>query len=297
MVNRRSLFKQGAGAAAAVGIGNGLVTGRTQTDGLGSGDPKHVVLLVLDRSGSMNGLQAAVTKSINDFLDEQQANVGMHIGIVQFDDNKTAEGGYCEPIFSFTAANSTPRLGPNDYQPRGGTPLLAAVAEAISKLEKVIRPIDRALMVFQTDGYENSSPREITKTVIKNLIAAKTAEGNWTFAFLGADIDAWGEGGSLGVAAGSTMTYANTFSGTQTAYATTSNSATRWYGGTGGGMSTADASIAPSNTNANFYSPTVTPTVTPTVIPPDYDGVKPWAKLTALQQAKWLSKHNRPTSA
>ncbi len=266
VVSRRNIFKQGAGALAAVGLTGGLATqanGQT-LDTLGAGDPKHVVLMVLDRSGSMSGQQQAVTESINAYLDEQADKPTMHIGLVQFDDYKTKDNCFCEPIFTFTPASSTPRLELNDYQPRGSTPLLAAFVEAISKLEQVVRPIDRALIIVQTDGYENASPAEITKEVVKNLIKAKEAEGNFTFAFLGADIDAWGEGGSLGVHQGSTLSYANTATGTAGAYRMSAGSTSSWYASTGGGLDVVAAASAPTNTNTSFFvQPPTTPVIKP----------------------------------
>lgn len=264
MVGRRDLLRRGGAAIVATGIGGNLTGSAAAEDQPGQGPPKHVMLIILDRSGSMSGMQAAVTESINALLDEHADKDNMFIGLVQFDSMKTAEDLFCEPIFGFCAANATPRLGPHDYMPRGNTPLLAAVAEGIGKLEQVIRPQDRALMVFQTDGHENSSPREITKEVIRSLIKAKEAAGNWTFAFLGADIDAWGEGGSLGVHQGSTMAYANTARATRGAYAATADSVGAWYSSTGGsglrGMSVEAAVAAPSNTNANFFTPVAEPT-------------------------------------
>ena len=256
-LGRRDLFKKAPGAAAAAGLATGIVASAAsaEPEAPGSGAPKHVVLLVLDRSGSMGGLKDAVIQSVNDYLDEQKDLVGMHVGVVQFDSFKTKDGNFCEPIFGFTPAANTPRLGPNDYQPRGGTPLLAAVAEAISKLEQVVRPMDRALLVIQTDGYENQSPPEITKGVIRSLIKAKEAEGNWTFAFMGADIDAWGEGGSLGMQRGSTLTYANTAGSTQVAYARAAGSTQAWYSATAGGQSVEVVLAAPANTNLDFFAP------------------------------------------
>ena len=56
-----------------------------------------------------------------------------------------------------------------------------------------------------TDGLENSS-HKFTKAHIKDLIEAKTKEG-WTFAYLGANQDAFAEAGSIGIAAGCTMNY------------------------------------------------------------------------------------------
>lgn len=251
MPNRRNLLKHipaGLGAIALTGTGLKL-SSEPAPEG-----PRHFVLLVIDRSGSMLGVRDAVVDGVNKFLDDQKNNTGMQIGIVQFDNQKTIDDCFCEQIFGFTPANSTPRLTTNDYQPRGGTPLLAAFVEAVSKMERVVRPIDRVLINVQTDGAENSSPHEITLDVVKSLIKSKEAEGNWTFSFMGADIDAWGVGGSVGVAAGSTLQYHNTYTGTIGAYSTTSVSAVNWYTGTAGGQSAAVALASPSNMSDNFYT-------------------------------------------
>jgi hypothetical protein len=303
MVGRRDLLKRGGGAIAAVGLGTGLngAALASDSDGPGKGDPKHIALIVLDRSGSMSRLQASVTKSVNDFLDEQADKANFYIGLVQFDSMKNKDGGFCEPIFGFTLAKDTPRLGPNDYQPRGNTPLLAAVAESISKLEQVIRPMDRALMTFQTDGLENASPPEITKAVIKQLISAKEAEGNWTFAFMGADIDAWGEGGSLGYHAGSTLQYANTSAGTGVAYATLSRSTNNWYFSTGGGTGAVAMASAPTNTADNFFvtdSTIVADIINASGIPRpvNYTSKTPWTKLSTETKQRWLKAHKEPTA-
>lgn len=291
MVGRRDLLKRSAGVIAAAGIGTGMTVQNADGQGITareSDDPKHIVLIVLDRSGSMTALRTSVITSVNEYLDQQANNTGMHIGLVQFDDNKTKDNFYCEPIFSFTPAATTPRLKANDYQPRGSTPLLAAFAESISKLEQVIRPQDRALLVVQTDGGENCSPPEITRAVIKQLISAKENEGNWTFAFMGADIDAWGEGGSLGIAAGSTLGYQNTSSGTQAAYATLSDSSNTWYTTTGGGITATLAASTPTNTNATFFINSNTGAT----IPANYNGKVDWNNLSTAQKNKWLKKNS-----
>jgi hypothetical protein len=96
-----------------------------------------------------------------------------------------------------------------------------------------VRPQDRALLVIQTDGGENASPPEITKDVVQNLIAAKKAEGNWTFAFMGAGVSAWGGNEAMGIAAGSTHNYVNSAVGTRSAYAATATATVNWSNNSG----------------------------------------------------------------
>lgn len=224
MVGRRDLLKR-VGAGAAVIAAGGAVA--TQAVAAADDAPRKVALILLDRSGSMSDVRKATVDGLNTFLDEQRDKPDLHIGLIQFD----SSGGGLDitPTISFLAAPQCPCLTEADYQPRGSTPLLAAVADAIKRLEQVVRPQDRALLVVQTDGYENASPPEITKQVIKDLIAAKEAEGNWTFAFMGADIDAWGAGGSIGINVANTLQYRNDYAGTQAAYASTSGSTQSWY--------------------------------------------------------------------
>ena len=253
MPNRRNLLKHIPAGLGAIALGGTGLSLSTKTSGPAPEGPRHFVLLVIDRSGSMLGVRDAVVDGVNSYLEDQKPHTGMYIGAVQFDNQKTVDDCFCEQMFEFTPAASTPRLALTDYQPRGGTPLLAAFVEAVSKMERIIRPIDRVLINVQTDGEENSSPPEITLDVVKELIKSKEAEGNWTFSFMGADIDAWAVGGSIGVASGSTLYYANTYIGTTSAYTTTSTATANWYGSTAGGASARVAMASPSNTNSNFY--------------------------------------------
>jgi hypothetical protein len=236
MVGRRDLLRRsGAAVAGAIGatvVGNGVASaGGERNSGQRTSfasPPKARALLVLDRSGSMVSLRDAVVESINAFLSDQAREApNLEIGLMQFD-TAGSSGLDVTETFDFTPASLCRRLTLDDYQPRGTTPLLAAVAHAINRMEKVTRPADKSLLVVQTDGFENSSPREITKQVIADLIAAKKAEGNWTFVFLGADIDAWGEAASMNVSLGNTAGYANTFAGTSSVYARVSQATTSW---------------------------------------------------------------------
>lgn len=261
MVGRRSLIKRGAGVIAGAGAIAAGVVHASENDKASArelvriDDPRHYVLMVLDRSGSMSNLKPAVIEGVNTFLNEQVDKNGMFISVVQFDSFKTKDDCYCEDIFDFIPADQTRRLTDTDYQPRGMTPLFAAMAEGISKLEQKLRPIDRALMVVQTDGLNNASPPEITKAVVSGLVKSKKAEGNWTFVFMGADIDAWGEGESLHIPTGNTYTYSNTLTGTNVAYTTASTGTSNWYATTGGGLSTSDIKLR-ARASSNFFSAT-----------------------------------------
>ncbi len=97
-------------------------------------------------------------------------------------------------------------VAPEEYQPRGGTPLLDAVGHAVELLEKRSRSDARSIIVIMTDGHENSS-REHTKETISALLKRKQEESNWLMIYLGADHNAWDQAGHLGFAAANTAQF------------------------------------------------------------------------------------------
>lgn len=222
MVGRRDFLKRAGGAAAAVPVIGTL--NRQQKDNL---PPAKWVLFLVDRSGSMTSMQGATVKGLNDYINGLRDEPDLYASIVQFD-SAGSEGLDSTVTFDFCEMAGAPVLTVKDYLPRGGTPLLAAMLDGIKRLEAVVRPQDKALLVVQTDGGENTSPKEITREIVKNLVEAKTAEGNWTFAFMGADIDAWTESSSVAIVTSNTYQYASTGADTQVAYATTTASTRAW---------------------------------------------------------------------
>jgi uncharacterized protein YegL len=232
MVGRRDLIKRiGAGAAAAAGLAAGIGVGAS-ADPNPAGTPQAAVkraLLVIDRSGSMNGpngtIRKATIESVNQYLDEQRDIQDLLISVIEFDG--LGHQVQITEVFDFTPAASTRCLTEADFIPRGDTPLRGALVEVVTRLEAIVGPDDRTLVVLQTDGHDSGSSTDISKESTLALVEAKKAQG-WEFAFMGADIDAWGEGGRLGVAAGSTMSYANTADGTNAAYASASVGTRSW---------------------------------------------------------------------
>jgi hypothetical protein len=102
-------------------------------------------------------------------------------------------------------------LDTRNYIPDGWTALYDAIGSTVRALEAKekagkLPPVDKVMTVIMTDGYENSS-REWTLAAIRQLIAQKEKEGNWTFVFLGATPDAWSVGMGMGVQAGNAVRY------------------------------------------------------------------------------------------
>lgn len=182
---------------------------------------KTMICLILDRSGSMGGRENDVINGVNSFLDEQKKLPDpASIAFVRFDTEATER---FRPMQNLTEMKPLER---SEYSPRGGTPLLDAVGSTITALDddwKKEQP-ERCIMVIVTDGEENSS-REYTKSKVKELIQARQDSGKWAFIYLGANVDAFQEAGSMGIALANAASYQNTFKGTASLYRTVSASA------------------------------------------------------------------------
>ena len=172
-------------------------------------EPSVHVHFLLDRSGSMSAMAPDVIGGFNAFLANQQAQPGRsRMTLVQFDSS--------EPFEVLTDALALGRVRPlseRTFQPRGGTPLWDAVGELITRASvrqqqrRVLgKKAEETVVAVYTDGEENQSVRFDGET-IRRLIEAKKEEG-WTFVFLGAGLDAYAEGGRIGVGVGSTQSFA-----------------------------------------------------------------------------------------
>jgi uncharacterized protein YegL len=182
----------------------------------------HLYVL-LDRSGSMAAMAEQVIAGFNRLLAEQQA-VGhdARLTLVQFDDQDPHE----VVLAAMPIAEIVP-LRARDFEPRGMTPLLDATgavihraAGRVAELAAVGEGSEQPLIVTITDGEENDS-REFTRRQIVDLVRAKEAEG-WTFAFLGAGLDAYGEADAMGYHAASVQPFAPDGTGADLAFASLS---------------------------------------------------------------------------
>ena len=161
-------------------------------------DVTHVIF-ILDRSGSMAGKEADVIGGVNAFVAQQREGDGKSgVSLVRFDN-------VAELVWNDVDVQVAPELTSADYWPRGGTALLDAMGMTVSAVKA--NAAHSYIVITHTDGEENSS-QEWTKDKIRDLIAAREAEGNWTFTFFGEGIDAWGEGGQYGFSQSNTMSYA-----------------------------------------------------------------------------------------
>lgn len=174
----------------------------------------HIVLII-DRSGSMQTIQSDAQGAVNSFIKAQKEVPGKAtFTLVQFDTD-----------YDILQENVDIQLA-DEYilYPRGGTALLDAwgntfnrTGEFLAGLPEDERP-GKVVVAIVTDGYENSS-REFTYKQIKEMTEKQRNEFAWEVIFLAANQDAVAVGGQLGVARGSSLTYAASAAGTQSSFA------------------------------------------------------------------------------
>jgi uncharacterized protein YegL len=156
------------------------------------------IVFILDRSGSMSGMEKDTIGGFNSMLKKQKKEKGdALVSTVLFDD-KT------EVIHDRVPIEDVPKLTKKQYYVRGCTALLDAVGGAIHHIENIHKYArrkdvpDKTLFVITTDGYENASSKYTYKQV-KQKIEKKKKKKGWEFIFLGANIDAIGEAEKLGI--------------------------------------------------------------------------------------------------
>ena len=156
------------------------------------------LVFIIDRSGSMEGLEDDTIGGFNSMLKEQQAIEGEAIvTTVLFDDKY-------ELLHDRISINGIAPLTRNDYTVRGYTALLDAIGITINKIHSVQKNTnseyraDKVMFVIITDGYENSS-REFTAEQVKKRIEHQKKKYGWEFIFLGANMDAVAEAAKYGI--------------------------------------------------------------------------------------------------
>ena len=156
------------------------------------------LVFILDRSGSMHGLESDTIGGFNSLLEKQKAEgLPVLVSTVMFNQESRVIHDRCD-------IGTVPPLTEQDYEPAGCTALLDAIGGAvkhISMVHRYARPEDvpaRTLFVITTDGLENASRRFSAKAV-RELIEEKKKAG-WEFLFLGANIDAVETARAFGIA-------------------------------------------------------------------------------------------------
>jgi uncharacterized protein YegL len=150
---------------------------------------KTELVFILDRSGSMAGLESDTIGGFNAMLAKQKQEEGeANVTTVLFDDRY-------ELLHDRISIGGVSPMTDRDYTVRGSTALLDAIGNTINKLGSVQKSTsddhraEKVLFVITTDGLENAS-REFSYDKIKEMISRQKEKYGWEFVFLGANIDA-----------------------------------------------------------------------------------------------------------
>ena len=172
------------------------------------------IVFILDRSGSMAGLESDTIGGYNAMLEKQKKEKGeAFVSTILFDDTPTV-------IHDRIRIQDVPRLTEKDYCVQGCTALLDAVGGAIhhiGNIHKYARREDvpeKTLFIITTDGMENAS-RRYSLSDVKKMINRQQEKYGWEFLFLGANIDAGAVGEQIGIRRERSATYQSDSYGTQ----------------------------------------------------------------------------------
>ena len=179
------------------------------------------LVFILDRSGSMGGLESDTIGGFNSMLAKQQAEPGeCRITTALFDHQ-------CELLHDRIDIKAVSPMTEREYFVRGSTALLDAVGRTINKIGSVQKNTaeeyraDKVLFVITTDGMENAS-REYSYSKIKSMIERQKSKYGWEFVFLGANIDAVDVANRFGVAPNRAQNFHNDSEGVALNYAVVS---------------------------------------------------------------------------
>ena len=164
------------------------------------------LVFILDRSGSMSGLESDTIGGFNGMIGQHRSEGGdVLVSTVLFDHEN-------EVIHDRVRIAEVPTLTDKEYYTRGCTALLDAMGDGIRHIKNVhkyVRPEDRparTMFIITTDGMENSSTRYTADQV--RAMVKQQEEAGWEFVFLGANIDAVEVAGGLGIRAENAVEFA-----------------------------------------------------------------------------------------
>jgi hypothetical protein len=174
------------------------------------------IVFLLDRSGSMGGLESDTIGGFNAFMDKQSQLAGdATVTAVLFDERY-------EILWDGIEIKNA-KLSGKEYYVRGSTALLDAVGKTILDVGYRLANIPedqkpgKVIFVITTDGMENAS-REFTYEKVRELIGHQQQKYNWDFIFLGANIDVATEAVNLGILAENAYAYQATEVGVEDMY-------------------------------------------------------------------------------
>ena len=187
------------------------------------------IVFILDRSGSMSGLEKDTIGGFNALIEKQKKQDGKaYVSTVLFDHESVV-------LHDRLPLEQIKPMTEDDYTVRGCTALLDAIGGAvkhIGNIHRYARPEDvpeHTMFVITTDGLENAS-RKYNSRDIKRLIESKKEEG-WEFLFIGANIDAIETANDYGISADRAVNYNADSQGTGVVFEAVSETVAKFRGG------------------------------------------------------------------
>lgn len=184
------------------------------------------LVFILDRSGSMSGLEADTIGGFNSLIQKQKKEKGkVVISTVLFDDRQ-------EVLYDRVPIKKIKPMNDKQYYVRGCTALLDAIGGAIHHIGNVHRYAreedrpEKTLFIITTDGMENASVR-YTYSKVKHMVERQKSRYGWEFLFLGANIDAISVAGRFGIQANRAVNYECDAEGTRLNYEVLSKTVSR----------------------------------------------------------------------
>jgi len=177
------------------------------------------LVFILDRSGSMSGLESDTIGGFNAMIKKQKKEEGtVFVSTVLFDN-------VSEVIHDRLQLADVPNMTEADYSVRGCTALIDAIGGAIkhiSNIHKYARKEDipaHTMFIITTDGQENAS-HQYSSDKVKKMIEHQKEKYGWEFLFIGANIDAVETAASFGIARNRAANYRADEKGTKILYET-----------------------------------------------------------------------------
>ena len=179
------------------------------------------LVFILDRSGSMAGLESDTIGGFNSLIEKQRKQDGeCYVSTILFDH-------VSEVLHDRVKLSEINKLAENDYTVRGATALIDAIGGAIhhiGNVHKYARPEDvpeHTMFVIMTDGMENAS-RRYSSDKVKRMIEHKKEKYGWEFLFIGANIDSVETARHFGIGADRSVNYHADSQGTAVVFETVS---------------------------------------------------------------------------
>ena len=179
------------------------------------------LVFILDRSGSMAGLESDTIGGFNSLIEKQRKQDGeCYVSTIIFDH-------VSEVLHDRVKLSEINKLTENDYTVRGATALIDAIGGAIhhiGNVHKYARPEDvpeHTMFVIMTDGMENAS-RRYSRDKVKRMIEHEKEKYGWEFLFIGANIDSVETARHFGIGADRSVNYHADSQGTAIVFETVS---------------------------------------------------------------------------